>query len=77
MNKPDSVMSTHPINIRLPEHLHSKASEAAKKMDLPLADVLRQAISLGIQDLALVGFDLDKVIHDAVIAARSQKEKPD
>jgi hypothetical protein len=63
-------MSTHPTNIRLPEHLYSKACEAAEKMNLPIADVLRQAIALGIQDLAMVDYDLDKVIHDAVMKAK-------
>jgi hypothetical protein len=76
-NRNTIVMSTHPTNIRLPEHLYSKACEAAEKMNLPIADVLRQAISLGIQDLALVDYDLDKVIHEAVMKAkdaiRSQK----
>jgi predicted DNA-binding protein len=63
-------MSTRPTNIRLPEHLYSKACVASEKMSLPIADVLRQAIALGIQDLALVDYDIDKVIHDAVMKAK-------
>jgi hypothetical protein len=39
-------------------------------MDLPLADVIRQCLALGIQDLAIVGFDVDAVIHAAVLKAR-------
>ena len=70
-------MSTHPTNIRLPQHLYSKACEAAEKMNLPIADVLRQAIALGIEDLSLVDFDLDKVIHNAVMQARSAKNEID
>ena len=63
-------MSTKPTNIRLPEHLYSKACEASEKMNLPIADVLRQAIALGMQDLAMVDFDIDRVIHDAVMKAK-------
>ena len=63
-------MSTKPTNIRLPEHLYSKACEASEKMNLPIADVLRQAIALGMQDLALVDYDIDRVIHDAVMKAK-------
>lgn len=73
-NNPLPEMSTHPTNIRLPDQLYTKACDAAKRMDLPLADLLRQAIALGIQDLALVDFNLDKVIHEAVIAARRSQE---
>lgn len=62
------------MNIRMPQHLHGKVQEAAKQMELPIADVVRYAIGLGLKDLELLGFDIDKVMHDAVLAARSMKE---
>ena len=65
-------MSNKPISIRLPDHLHSKALEAAIKMDMPLADVLRQCVSLGLKDLALLGYDLESVLHLAVQKARNE-----
>ena len=68
-------MSTIPTQVRLPENLHSRLVAAAEKMSLPISDVIRQAIALGIQDLALVNFDVDKVLHEAVLEARRTLQK--
>jgi hypothetical protein len=59
-----------PINIRVPESLHAKLQKTAEAMDLPIADVVRHAIALGISDLELIGPDLDRVLHAAVLQLR-------
>jgi hypothetical protein len=63
-------MKNIPTNLRLPESLHTKLAHAAESMDLPIADVARQALALGIRDLELIGFNVEKVLHEAVIEAR-------
>lgn len=64
-----------PTTIRIPNQIYAKASEAAEKMGLPLADVLRQSIALGLHDLALVNYDVDQIIYNAVLQARSEAGK--
>jgi hypothetical protein len=65
-------MSNIPVNIRVPQSLHDKIATAADHMDLPQADVIRQALALGVRDLELIGYDVEKCLHEFVIETRKR-----
>jgi hypothetical protein len=65
-------MSTIPTNIRMPERLHALAVQAADRMDIPIADVLRLAIAFGLKDIELLNFNVDDPLYKAVLKRKSE-----
>lgn len=66
-------MSTKPISIRLDEKLDARLHHAVQESKLPLADVMRLALSMGLKDLALIDYDIDGAIHDRVLLEKSRQ----
>lgn len=63
-------MSTKPINIRIDPTTDGKLDEASRLSGLPKADIMRFALSVGLRDLELIGYDITTAIHNQVNAAK-------
>lgn len=60
---PPKKVMTSPI--RMTPNLLAKITEASDKTGLSQADIIRLAISVGIEDMRKLKFDLTKLISDA------------
>jgi hypothetical protein len=54
------------ITLRVPEALAAKIAEAVKASGRDQADILRDAVSLGMSDLEMIGFDPLQVAREQV-----------
>jgi len=59
-------MATKPTNIRIDPRTDEKIDEAVRISGLPKADVIRQALALGLRGLESIGFDMDGAIYEKV-----------
>lgn len=63
--------------LRLDAKLEAKLARAVEMSGWPKADVLRLALSRGLDDLEAIDYDIDKAIKNAIAAAKaSQAESP-
>lgn len=73
------MANTKPKNIRLDEKMDAKLHQAVKDSGMPLADIMRVALSLGLKDLELMNYDIDGAIYDRVMLEKAklkQSEHP-
>jgi len=70
------MANTKPINIRLDDKLDSRLHHAVNESGLPLADVMRMALSIGLKDLELMNFDIEGAIYDRVMKEKAKIPKP-
>ena len=70
------MLNTKPKNIRLDEKMDARLHHAADQTGLPLADVMRMALALGLKDLELMKYDIDGAIYDRVMHEKSKTSPP-
>lgn len=71
-------MKTIVINIRIPEDMDPEIEAAAKKLVRSKADTIRDAIRLGLVELALLkGSDYDRMKEEIRAAKLALADKPD
>lgn len=57
--------------LRLDARLEEKLARAVELSGWPKADVLRLALSRGLDDLEAINFNIDKAIKDAIAASKA------
>jgi len=64
-----------PISIRLSEQYQSQLETAAKRLDLPISEVMRLCLRIGMEHFTRIDYDTAKCIVDAVDKAKDLPTK--